>query len=145
MLKLWEKIKGVASTIGVFGLNSFVLLLLKNQFDRSRVYLICVITVGYIGLLIAEHRLFRGDTTRRDMLTRRTRLTFRWIYVAVYITIIITNIQQERTSGAKLVFQIVMCVIIALTVPRDMLWRWVKPIVLNWWSERKFRRRGSNY
>ena len=142
MPKLWGKIKGIVSAIGVFSLHSFILVLLKNQTDKSRVYLLCVITAIYVGILILEHRVLRDSPDVMDKLTRRTRLIFRWIYVAVCLTIIAANIQMEHTSGLKLIYQIVMCVIIALTVPRDMLWRnRLKPIVLNKWRSRKNNRR----
>jgi hypothetical protein len=145
MPNLWGKIKGIASAIDVFSLHSFILVLLKNQTDKSRVYLLCVITAIYVGILLIEHRVLLDRPDTMDKLTRRTRLIFRWIYVAVCLTTIVANIQMEHTSGPKLIYQIVMCVIISLTVPRDMLWRnRLKPIALNKWKNRKILRRSSH-
>jgi hypothetical protein len=144
MPNLWTKIKGIASAIGVFGLHSFIFLLLKNQTDRPRVYLLCVITAIYVGILIVEYRALRGSPDAMERLAGRTRLVFRWIYVAVCLTIIFANLQIEHTSGPKLIYQTAACVAIALTVPRDRLWQnRLKPIVLGKWRNRTILRRGS--
>ncbi|MGL5513938.1 MAG: hypothetical protein ACRDBM_11980, partial [Sporomusa sp.] len=89
---IWAKLKTVISAaagIGVFGLNSFILLLLKNQADTSLGYVICTITVTYIAVLIAQNKLLSITTEKLCEVKAKTRLVFRWVYVAVYLTIII--------------------------------------------------------
>jgi hypothetical protein len=142
---VWAKARTVISAVGVFGLNSFALLLLRNQADRSLVFLICTITAIYIALLIAQYRITGIDPSRRERLARRTRFVFRWIYVAVYLTIISANLYHADWHGedgvlsGKIVYQLVMVVFIALTVPRDMLWQKVKPVMLAKWRAWKLK------
>jgi hypothetical protein len=72
-------------------------------------------------------------------LTKRTRLIFRWIYVAVYLTIISANLYHADWNGAesifrpKIILQMITVVYIALTIPRDMLLGKFKPRILAKW------------
>lgn len=142
---IWSKLRSAffaAGSVGTFGLCSFVLLLLKNQNDRSFVYILCISTVIYGIVLFIQFRLYRHMPEDMKRFTARTRLIFRWIYVALYLTLIIINMIYAGWNGSldfsnrKLLFQVAMFIFIALTIPRDILLRkvyaWAK---LKWSSK----------
>jgi uncharacterized membrane protein YeiB len=148
MPQLWAKVKGTVSSIVAFGLYSFILLLLRNQTDRSLVYLICVITAVYVVTLSAEHRLLRDSPETVERLTKRTRLIFRWVYVAMYLTIIIANLRRVGWNGNIFIaddyvkLKLILFMFVALTIPRDILLRGkVWPWLRRKWSNRKILRK----
>lgn len=148
---IWVKLRSAVSaaiSIGVFGLNSFILLLLKNPSDKSMVYVICVASIAYIITLFAEFISYRKKTEQRTKIIARTRLIFRWIYVAINLTIIIINMIHAGWNGSvnftdnKLIYRMIMFVFIALTIPRDMFMRKVLAWAKQKWKIRNEKNKG---
>jgi hypothetical protein len=113
-------------------MNSFFLLLIKNKSDKSLIYVLSIVTIAFIGATILEKKLLQNDQERMVKLTKRTQLIFRWIYVGISLGIALSNILHLRDMGTfnlkdwQVDYQILMCFIIALTIPRDILWRKIK-------------------
>lgn len=115
-------------SIGIFGLNGFFLLLWKSKHNSSLVYVIWCATVIYIFILIYLHKFANHEKEERISWFGRIRFIFRWLYVLIYLTIILINMKQLGNghvdlSNSTLVFQWIMFIFIALTIPRDRLLR----------------------
>lgn len=122
--------------IGVIGLNSYILLIHKNQNEEKLIYVICAAAFSYVLTLIILLIKLRKKKKLRETLYL-TRKIFKVIYTILYLTIIMIHLirlssLEEVSNGQMIViiYNIVMFIIILLINIISFWWRKVLNMIL---------------
>lgn len=86
-------------SIGVLGLNSFILLYYRYGQHNGMDYVIISAAVGYAAILFMQALWFRTKPRERYQTAHRIKSIFRLIYTAIYLTAIMLEVIE--ISAAK--------------------------------------------
>lgn len=98
LIKIWEGIN-----IGILGLNSFIMVYLREQGHVALKYVICSGALAYALAFLIETLLLRNHP-QKLVVIRKTKKIFRLIYAAIYLTVIMINIIEvsEQPNPARM-------------------------------------------
>ena len=88
-------------SIGLLGLNSFVMLLYRDDIEAPMKYVVSAGALAYVIILLLETILLRRDP-RRLKTVYRTRKVFKVIYALIYMTALmirIISVLQSKETG----------------------------------------------
>lgn len=83
---LWQ-----GCSIGIFGLNSFLILFHRSAHDSMRQVVLFAL-IAYITVFLAQTIRLRSRHARRHRVAWRTRTVFRLIYTALYLTAVMLDV-----------------------------------------------------
>lgn len=87
-------------SIGVLGLNSFILLYYRYGQHNGMDYVIISGAVGYAAILFAQAIWLRAKPSKRHKTAHRIKSVFRLIYTAMYLTAIMLEVIESSAAKA---------------------------------------------
>lgn len=87
-------------SIGVLGLNSFILLYYRYGQHNGMDYVIISGAVGYAAILFAQSIWLRAKPSKRHKTAHRIKSVFRLIYTAMYLTAIMLEVIEISAAKA---------------------------------------------
>lgn len=110
-------------SIGIVGLNSFLLLMSKVIDQKPLLIVVCVFTFLYVVTLLIESFIFKG---KRNEKIDKTLIVLKVMYILIYLTVIMISIincfnsDGEINKVSAFVYDAIMFFILLLNIPTKL-------------------------
>lgn len=110
-------------SIGIVGLNSFLLLMSKVIDQKPLLIVVCVFTFLYVVTLLIESFIFKG---KRNEKIDKTLIVLKVMYILIYLTVIMISIincfnsDGEINKVSTFVYDAIMFFILLLNIPTKL-------------------------